>query len=75
MHASVFFQGGTLVLHHTDDIDQVPAPFQCIKSRWRCEAYHYHSILPWVQEHSIRNTVPRWQRLALQLHDTRELHD
>ena len=75
MQATVFFQGGTLVLHHTDDIDHVPAPFQFIKSRWRCEAYHYHTIHPWMQEHSIRNDVPRWQRLALQLHDTRELHD
>ena len=74
MDASVFFQGGTLVLHQTNDIDHVAAPFQFVKSRWRCEAYHYHTVIPWMQEHSIRNAVPRWQRLALELHDTRELH-
>jgi superfamily II DNA or RNA helicase len=75
MNASVFFQGGTLVLQHTDDIDEVPAPFQFIKSRWRCEAYHYHAVLPWMQEQHIRNAVPRWQHLALNLHDSRELHE
>jgi superfamily II DNA or RNA helicase len=74
MNASVFFQGGTLVLHHTDDIEQVPAPFQFVKSRWRCEAYHYHEVLPWIKEQGIRNAVPRWPRLALELKDTREPH-
>jgi superfamily II DNA or RNA helicase len=75
MNASVFFQGGTLVLHQTDDLEHVPIPFQFVKSRWRCEAYHYQTVLPWMQEQKIRNAVPRWQRLALELHDTRELHD
>jgi superfamily II DNA or RNA helicase len=75
IHASVFFQGGTLVLQHKDDIEHdVPVPFQFVKSRWRCEAYHYHTLLPWMQEQGIRNAVPRWQRLALKLSDTRELH-
>jgi superfamily II DNA or RNA helicase len=75
MNASVFFQGGTLVLQHTDEIEQVPVPFQFVKSRWLCEAYHYHAVLPWMQEQGIRNAVPRWQRLALELHDTREMHE
>ncbi len=75
MDVSVFFQGGTLVLHQTDEIEHVPIPFQFVKSRWRCEAYHYHTVLPWMQEQEIRNAVPRWQRLVLELHDTRELHD
>ena len=75
MNTSIFFQGGTLVLQHSDTIEQVPAPFQFIKNRWRCEAYHYHTVLPWMQEQGIRNTVPRWQRLALKLHDTRELYE
>jgi superfamily II DNA or RNA helicase len=75
MNASVFFQGGTLVLQHDNDIEHVPAPFQFVKSRWRCEAYHYHAVLPWMQERGIRNAVPRWQRLALELHDTREMHE
>ena len=72
--ASVFFQGGTLVLQHSDTIEHVPAPFQFVKSRWRCEAYHYHAVLPWIREQGIRNTIPRWQRLTLKLFDTRELH-
>src|SRR5438309_3839972 len=75
MQASVFFQGGTLVLQHSDDIDDVPVPFRFVKSRWRCEAYHYHEVLPWMQDQGIRNAIPRWQRIGLTLHDTRELHD
>ena len=75
MQASVFFQGGTLVLQHSDDIDNVPVPFRFVKSRWRCEAYHYHEVLSWMQDQGIRNAIPRWQRLGLTLHDTRELHD
>src|SRR5438034_11117202 len=75
LRASVFFQGGTLVLQHTDEIEHVPVPFQFVKSRWRCEAYHYHAVLPWMQEQGIRNAVPRWQRLTLKLSDTRVLHE
>ena len=74
MSASVFFQGGTLVLHQSDDIEAVPVPFQFVKNRWRCEAYHYHSVLPWMREQDIRNAIPRWPRLTLEMHDTRELH-
>lgn len=77
MDASVFFQGGTLVLQQgepqTDE--QLPAPFQWIKGRWRCEAYHYGSLLSWFREQHIRNTIPRWSRLTCKLQDTRELHD
>src|SRR5260370_18125850 len=75
MNASVFFQGGTLVLQQTNAMEDIPAPFQFVKSRWRCEAYHYHTVLPWMQEQGIRNAVPRWPRLALELHDTREPHE
>jgi len=75
MNASVFFQGGTLVLQHTDEIEHVPVPFQFVKSRWRCEAYHYYAVLPWLRERGIRNDVPRWKHLALKLYDTREPHD
>ena len=75
MNASVFFQGGTLVLYQTDDNERVPTPFQFVKNRWRCEAYRYHSVVSWVKEQGIRNTIPRWQHLTLNLHDTRELHD
>ncbi len=74
MSASVFFQGGTLVLHQSDDIEAVPVPFQFVKNRWRCEAYHYQNVLPWMREQDVRNAVPRWPRLTLELHDTREPH-
>jgi superfamily II DNA or RNA helicase len=75
MDASAFFQGGTLVLQHLDHIGHVPFPFQFVKSRWRCEAYRYHAVLPWMQEHGVRNAIPRWQHLALELQDTRDLHE
>src|SRR5436190_18201468 len=75
MDASIFFQGGTLVLHENNQVEQVPIPFQFVKNRWRCEAYHYHAIVSWMKEHGIRNSIPRWQHLTLDLHDTRELHD
>src|SRR6266566_7165140 len=75
MHASVFFQGGTLVLQHADEVKNVPVPFQFVKSRWRCEAYHYHAVLPLLREGGIRNDIPRWKHLNLNLHDTREPHD
>jgi hypothetical protein len=63
MNRSIFFQGGTLVLQHVDGIEPIPTPFQMVKSRWRCGAYHYSSILPWMQKQGIRNAVPRWQRI------------
>jgi superfamily II DNA or RNA helicase len=75
MKPALFFQGGTLVLQHTDAIEDIPAPFQYIKSRWRCEAYHYRSVLPWIRKQSVYNAVPRWQRPRLELYDSRELHD
>ena len=75
MDASVFFQGGTLVLQDTNQLEQIPIPFQFVKNRWRCEAYRYHAIVTWMKEQGIRNSIPRWQHLKLDLHDTRELHD
>jgi len=75
MNSSIFFQGGTLVLQHIEADEQVPPPFQFIKERWRCEAYHYSSIRPWLRERSIRNDIPRWKHLALTLYETREPHD
>jgi superfamily II DNA or RNA helicase len=75
MDASIFFQGGTLVLQDNNQVEQVPIPFQFVKNRWRCEAYRYHAIVSWMKEQGIRNAIPRWQHLHLELHDTRELHD
>ena len=75
MSNSVFFQGGTLVLRDNDEEEQLPAPFRFIKGRWRCEGYHYGSLLPYFREQAIRDTVPRWQPLDLTLQEAREPHD
>ncbi len=75
MSSSIFFQGGTLVLQHVEASEEMPPSFQFIKERWRCEAYHYSSILPWLRQRAIRNDIPRWKHLALTLHETREPHD
>src|SRR5579884_3627114 len=75
MNASMFFQGGTLVLQQADEIEEVPAPFQFVRSRWRCEAYHYAALLDWMRQQGIRNDIARWRPLKLKLHDSRELHD
>jgi superfamily II DNA or RNA helicase len=69
------FQGGTLVLYDVPETTTVPAPFQWVKSRWRCEAYHYHKVQTWVREQGIRDDVPRWQTLNFAMHDLREPHD
>ena len=53
----------------------IPAPFRFIRGRWRCEGYRYREALPWLRSQNIRDTVPRWQTLNLQLHDGRILHD
>jgi superfamily II DNA or RNA helicase len=71
---SVSFQGGTLVLYNIEQEAALPAPFQWIKGHWRCEGYHYPSLIPWFKEQNIRDTVPRWERLKLTLHDLREPH-
>src|SRR6266516_2385349 len=75
MNSSIFFQGGTLVLQHVEASEEMPPSFQFIKERWRCEAYHYSSVLPWLRQQAIRNDIPRWKHLALTLHETREPHD
>ncbi len=75
MSTSIFFQGGTLVLQGVDAHERQPAPFRFIKGRWRCEAYHYGSLLPYLREHAIRDAVARWQSLHLTLYESREPHD
>lgn len=75
MSSSIFFQGGTLVLQHIEETAPVPPPFQFVKHRWRCEAYHYKSVLPWLREHHVHSSVPRWSHLKLKLSDSRELYD
>ena len=74
MSKTLFFQGGTLVMSEVDEHEQVPAPFQWVKGRWRCEGYRYRSLLPWLHAQGIRDQVPRWKPLAYTLHETREPH-
>jgi superfamily II DNA or RNA helicase len=74
MGAHVYFQGGTLVLKDTPANFKPPAPFQWIKSQWRCEGYHYGTLKSWFRQLEIRDTVPRWLPLNLTLHDKRQPH-
>jgi hypothetical protein len=76
MDASLYFHGGTLVLQGVSaqtELD-LPAPFIFVKGKWRCEAFYYQELVPWLRTYGIRTNVPRWQRLALSLHDQREPH-
>src|SRR5438128_1882953 len=75
MSKSVYYLGGTLVLHDVDAGERPPAPFKLIKERWRCEGYHYGTVLSYLQEQDVRDTVPRWQPLDLNMQETREPHD
>ncbi len=75
MSRSVFFQGGTLVLQDIDEQEAQPEPFRFIKGHWRCEGYHYGSLLSYLREQDIRNSVARWKPLDLPLQESREPHD
>jgi superfamily II DNA or RNA helicase len=75
MSRAIFFQGGTLVLQGVPEQEQLAAPFQWIKERWRCEGYHYRVLRPILRQLAIQNTVPRWKPLNFTLHDVREPHD
>jgi superfamily II DNA or RNA helicase len=72
MSGSIVYQGGTLVLVNVDG--EVPPPFTLIKGRWRCEGYHYGTIIPWLREQGIRDVIPRWEHPGLTLRDERDLH-
>jgi len=63
-----------LELQHADTIERVPAPFRFVQGRWCCEADHYLAVRSWLQQHGIQDAVPRWQRLTLEVHETREPH-
>ena len=75
MNTSIFFQGGTLVLQGVDENERLPAPFRFIKGKWRCEAYHYGPLVPYLRQYGIRDAVVRWKPLNLTLHENREPHD
>jgi superfamily II DNA or RNA helicase len=75
MPPSVYYQGGTLVLKGSTRATHPTAPFQWIKERWRCEGYHYPALIDWFRAENIRDTVPRWQHLDVDMHDARQPHD
>ncbi|MEZ4731395.1 MAG: DEAD/DEAH box helicase family protein [Caldilineaceae bacterium] len=54
---SLSFQGGTLVLYGVDHSETVPPVFQWIKARWRCEAYHYPTLVAWLRERHIQTAL------------------
>ena len=68
------FVGGTLVLDGVAHAVTPPDPFVWINAKWRCPAVHYRTVRPWLKRQSIRNRVPRWQKLSLSLQDDREPH-
>ena len=74
MSKTLFFQGGTLVIGDVSEHEQLPAPFQWVKGRWRCEGYRYGSLLPWLRAQGVRDLIPRWNSLACTLHDMHEPH-
>lgn len=69
-----YFLGGTLVLEGVERTATPPAAFRWLNARWRCPAVHYRTVRPWLADQGIRNAVPRWDDLALTLHDPREPH-
>lgn len=74
MKPTIYFQGGTLVINGLDEAAALPAPFQWIKGHWRCEAYHYARLVPWLRQNHIQDTLPRWEKVTLRLHDHRQPH-
>ena len=69
-----YFDGGTIVLDNIPAAMPVPTPFRWLQGKWRCRAVDYRLIRPWLHEQNIRNTIPRWQKLALHFQEQRELH-
>ena len=75
MRQQLRFHGGTLVLENTSPDAVLPAPFRWVKGKPRCPAHHYASLLPWLKQHGVKDRVPRWKHLSLELNDHREPHD
>jgi len=69
------YHGGTLVLEGATPDAVLPAPFRWVKGKPRCPASHYASLIPWLKKREVRDTVPRWKHLNLELNDPREPHD
>ncbi len=68
------FHGGTLVLEDVPPGLSLPAPFQMVKSKPRCPAYHYVALRPWLAGGGVRDAVPGWKALKLELADPRQPH-
>jgi primosomal protein N' len=68
------FLGGTLVLEGVERTATPPEPFRWVNAKWRCPAVHYRAVRPWLKEQNIRNRIPRWQDLSLEMRDDREPH-
>ena len=69
------YQAGTLVLYGVEQSHTVHPAFQWIKSRWRCEGYHYAAVSDWCKSKGIRDSLPRWEHLKRQLTDDRQPHN
>jgi superfamily II DNA or RNA helicase len=70
-----YYLGGTIVLDGVPPNQPVPDPFQWHNGKWRCPAVHYRTVRPWLYQQAIRNAIPRWRDLPLELNDPRDPHD
>lgn len=62
------FDGGTIVLDNVPHtVQQPPIAFRWLQGKWRCRAVDYRLVCHWLLQQQIRNIVPRWQNLSLQL--------
>lgn len=59
----------------SSDEKGLPGVFLWSHGKWRTEAYHYHSLLPWLRQNALHDTIPRWQPLNYTLFDRRQPHD
>ncbi|HEY0752382.1 MAG TPA: DEAD/DEAH box helicase family protein [Ktedonobacteraceae bacterium] len=76
MSKRAYFYGGTIVLEDVAAEEQdLPEAFLWSHGKWRIEAYHYHDLLPWLQQSTLHNTIPRWERLNYTLFDRRQPHE
>src|SRR5216110_3299057 len=69
------FQGGVFVVEGANHEDHFPAPWQQIRTDWRCEGYHYETVRLQALSLGLQDTVPRWQHLDYEWSDEREPHD
>ena len=74
----LIFDDGTLLLKGAKREDDVPSPFvwDGRVDAWRAQAHRYRDVMEAFKRAGIalENTVPRYQRLKLQLHTTHEPH-